>query len=152
MNYAEAKKRAKERYQEHLKKIELCKEVSDKIADALPGGWNIDIEGICFDLSIHKGNVFKNEEVDSGEFKFVCSLVEKAFPKIKLDRSAYANDDGKISFIKASDYFRKKFVSIEIEVIAYNPKLMPNCKIEWKIETVKRAIVSDECLGIGGKQ
>lgn len=151
MNYAEAKRRAKERYQEHLKKIELCKEVSDKIAVALPEGWDVDIEDIVFNLSIHKGSFNRNEEADSGEFKLVCSLVEKAFPKIKLHRSAYVNDDGKVSYIKGSDYLEKKSVSIEVEVIAYNPTLMPNCKIEWKTETVKRAIVSDECLGIGGK-
>jgi len=151
MNYEQAKKRAEEWYKEHLKRIELCKKVSDKIATALPEGWNIDIEDISFHLSIWKGSIRSKKEVDAGEFKLVYKLIEKAFPSLKLERFAYVNDDGKLVFLKAYDYLREETGSIEIEVIIYNPKLMPNCKIEWKTETIKSAIVSDECLGIGGK-
>jgi len=152
MNYAEAKKRAKERYDLFLERIELCKEVSDKIAAALPGGWNIDINDVGFHLSIWKGDVRNKKEVDSGEFKLVCKLIESAFPNLKLERFAHVNDEGKLIFLKAYDFLREESGFIEIEVIIYNPKLMPNCKIEWKTETVRRAVVSDECLGIGGKQ
>jgi len=151
MNYLEAKKKAKERYELFLKRIELCKEVSDKIAVALPEGWNIDINDVGFNLSIWKGSVRSKKEVDSGEFKLVCKLIESAFPNLKLERFAYVNDEGKLIFLKAYDFLREESRFIEIEVIIYNPKLMPNCKIEWKTETVRRAVVSDECLGIGGK-
>jgi len=151
MNYEEAKKRAKERYDLFLERIELCKEVSDKIITALPEGWNVDINDVGFHLSIWKGSIRDKKEVDSGEFKLVCKLIESAFPNLKLERFAYVNDDGKLIFLKAYDYLREESRFIEIEVIIYNPKFMPNCKIEWKTETIKRAIVSDECLGIGEK-
>jgi len=151
MNYEEARKRAKERYDLFLERIELCKEVSDKITTALPEGWNIDINDIGFHLSIWKGSIRSKKEVDSGEFKLVCKLIESAFPNLKLERFAYVNDDGKLIFLKAYDYLRKESGFIEIEVIIYNPKLMPNCEIRWTTEVVKRAVVSDECLGIGGK-
>jgi len=152
MNYLEAKKKAKEKYEMHLKQIELCKEVSDKIAAALPEGWNIDIGDVIFNLSIWKGSINDGEEADAGEFKYVCSIVQKAYPELNLHRFAHVSDDGKIIFLKAYDYLRdsEKSILLEIEIIAYNPKLMPNCKIEWKEEVVKRAVVSDECLGIGG--
>jgi len=152
MNYAEAKKRAEEWYKEHLKRIEFCKKVSDRVATALPKDWNVDIEDISFNLSIWKGSIRSKKEVDAGEFKLVCKLIEKAFPDLKLERFAYVNDDGRLVFLKAYDYLREESGSIEIEIIVYHPILMPNCKIEWKTETVKRAVVSDECLGIGGKQ
>jgi len=89
MNYLEAKKRAKERYELFLKRIELCKEVSDKITAALPEGWNIDINDVGFNLSIWKGSIRSKKEVDSGEFKLVCKLIESAFPNLKLERFAY---------------------------------------------------------------
>jgi len=152
MNYAEAKKRAKERYDMYLKRIELCKEVADKIEYALPMGWNMDIRDVGFPLSIWKGSIGGQKEVDSGEFKLVCMLIEKAIPGLKLERVAHVNDEGKLIFLKAYDFLRKEWGFVEIEVIAYNPTLMPNCKIEWKTETIRRAVVSDECLGIGGEQ
>ncbi|MHA1370520.1 MAG: hypothetical protein ACTSRA_12510 [Promethearchaeota archaeon] len=152
MNYAEAKKRAKERYDMYLKRIELCKKIADKIECALPMGWNIDINDVGFNLSIWKGSVRDKKGVDSGEFKLVCKLIETAFPSLKLERFAYVNDDGKLIFLKAYDFLREESRFVEIEAIAYNPTLMPNCKVEWKTETVRRAVVSDECLGIGGKQ
>jgi len=151
MNYAEAKRKAKERYDLYLERIELCKEVADKIEYALPMGWNIDISDVGFNLSIWKGDVKSKKGVDSGEFKLVCKLIESTFPDLKLERFAYVNDGGKLVFLKAYDFLREESGFVEVEVIAYNPKLMPNCKIEWKTEVVKRAVVSDECLGIGGK-
>jgi len=153
MNYLEAKKRAKEKYEMHLKRIELCKRVLDKIVPALPEGWDTEINDIGFHLSIRKGSVGSNEEVDSAEFKYICSILKQAFPKLDFQRFAHVNDNGKVIFLKAYDYLRfpEEESFLEIEVILFNPKLMPNCKIEWKTETVRRAIVSDECLGIGGK-
>jgi len=151
MNYEEAKKRAKERYETYLTRIGLCKEVSDKIATALPEGWNIEINDVTFHLSIRKGQYGDKKKVDAGEFKLVCSLVEQAFPNLKLEKFAHVNDDGELVFLKAYDYFKEYSTFIEVEIIMYHPKLMPNCKVEWKTETVRRAVVSDECLGIGGK-
>jgi len=152
VNYKEAKKRALEEYQENLKRIEFAKTIAGKIEPNLPDGWECRIELICFNLRIRKGAWGKDiEKHDANEFKLVCKLVEMAYPDINLKKDAFVNKDGKIIRLSAEGYYEEKDNLIQVQVHLYYPTLMPNCKITWEEQLVRKPIISDECLGIGGK-
>lgn len=147
MNYEEAIKKAKENYEQDLKDIELCKEVTEKIESLLPKGWICNIETVCFNLQINKGDI--PEETDAIEFKAVCKLLETITGK-KLIRNARVNKkEEKIWLLEANGYFQGEMGGyIGIEVSLYYPKNMPDCKITWKKTWKNVAQVSDECLGL----
>lgn len=147
MNYLEAKKKAKENYDQDLRDIELCNEAAEKIKPLLPKGWKCEITTLCFNLDIRKGDI--TERTDAVEFKTVCKMVEMMTGK-KLSRSARVNKtEEKIWLLEASVYFKGEMGGyIGIEISLYYPKNMPDCKITWKWTRKKVAKVSDECLGL----
>jgi len=151
MNYEEAKKAVRQEFKKNMRKIEFAYEIYKRIESNLPDNWVCDIETICFDLTIRKGNWWnsKDGENDANEFKLVCKIVEMACPGIELKKSARATDENKIQYLNAGGWYSEKNAPrIQIEITLFYPKLMPNCKITWKEEVIKKAIVSDECLGI----
>lgn len=150
MNYEEAKKKAKERYESALREIELCMKVFDKVQPNLPAGWECKINTIVFKLEIHKGYRWAGERNDAGEFKLVCKLIESIIGK-KLERKAQVKNDGEIFMLDAEAYFSDSTTTTGISVTLYDPTNMPNCDIKWKRSWKKEAIISDECLGLNGR-
>lgn len=152
MDKKEALKEEMERHEGSVKKITLAYRISKKVEPLLPEGW-ISSYSHLFNELIFSSNALieKDSKKPSEEFKLVCKILAK-MGGYENWREAKANKEtNEITTLEANFSLSvgKGNPDLTVEVMQYDPD--HRCEIKWETKTYQKAIVSDECLGLGGE-
>jgi hypothetical protein len=142
MNKRDLIDKAKRKYDQTIIQIEKAIELINKIEPLLPKNWiALFIPENAYPI------VFQNigEKQSELEFKLVCRLVEDLVGR-KLLREAYATKGSGLYLLEGciSHYIGDIDLSMKVEMRHPNH----TCEITYREETIIKAEVSSECLGL----
>ena len=142
MNKQDLIDKAKKKYDDTVRQIEKVIKLTDKIEPLLPKDW----KAFYFPENAYP-IVFKNTEKNQSEleFKFVCKLIEELIGN-KMSREAYATKEHGLYLFEAVISYYVGGIDLSIKVVMKDPT--HTCEITYEEETVIRAKVSSECLGL----
>lgn len=134
-------KKAKEKYDEAIKRIELADKVCKIVESHLPKGWDT-----YTGLLIKWGQIefCKNERANALEFRVVCNMVEKVLGKT-LARFVRGDKDRQTLVGYVSVRSEDKETSIDVHVELGNPE---GCEVTFKRTWETKPIVDEACLGL----
>lgn len=148
----EAIKVENERHEKAIKKITFAYKIVKKVEPLLPEGWISGYNHLFNELIFSSENsAGEKSKKPSEEFKLVCKILAK-MDGYENWREAKANKEtNEITELSANFSLPtgKDDPDLTVEVVQYDPD--HRCEIKWETKTYEKAIVSDECLGLGGE-
>ncbi len=152
MDKKKAIERENKRHEKAIKKITFACKIAKKVEPLLPKGWISSYSQFFSELVFSSNNSEgKDSKKPSEEFKLVCKILAKMGGYENWREAKASKETNEITELNANFSFStdKDNPSLSVEVVQHDPD--HKCEIKWETKSYQKAIVSDECLGLGGE-